>query len=76
MTLKRMDPEVPTRWSSCLDSFTGTAGYSSLAEHYASHGFIVLAPEHSEHLTKSSATLKASSTVRPTSPRRSTLPKS
>lgn len=30
-------------------SFTGsTAGYSSLAEHYASHGFIVLAPEHDE----------------------------
>lgn len=30
-------------------SFTGSAaGYSSLAEHYASHGFIVLAPEHAE----------------------------
>ncbi len=30
-------------------SFTGSAaGYSSLAEHYSSHGFVVLAPEHDE----------------------------
>ncbi len=39
-------------------SFSGsTAGYSALAEHYASYGFIVLAPEHTEQFDETFADL-------------------
>lgn len=60
------DSDAPYPLVVLSHSFSGsTAGYSALAEHYASHGFVVLAPEHQEQFDPTFADLWKSLIDRP-----------